>query len=280
MNMKRASILISALIVSWPAFALAGDEPSRDGGADAGQPDAMEILRQADEACKAVNAVSYKAEFFGEGNLADQLTRITGTVKAGERRQSLLGRLLGKCSESYRIRIEGKATKPGSREEWCFTVASDGKRVYRISMNNKEFISGSLPKAKSLLAKSGRPPLFMLEYLHDTPFSDELNGKSARYEGTRDVGGVECHVIYVVYANDMESRWYFGTEDSLPRRVDRIVSEGSSMGSFTLEVSNLDTKPELSPCDFCLECPKGFDSKECEPWRRKAKVPQKKKPSN
>ncbi|MBN2562941.1 MAG: TlpA family protein disulfide reductase [Phycisphaerae bacterium] len=283
MNKRRITRLVMAVTMGLPAFAAATKAPGQDKEdqsrtpSHAGQPDAMEILRRADQATLAVKAVSYEAEFYGEGDLAQRTVRMTGTVKAAERRRSLLGRLLGSSSGAWRMRIEASVKTPGLDSEEVLKIATNGKRIYRIDEARKVFTYGSIPDAQGLLGRDGRPPLFMIEYLHQTPFSDEIHGKVARYEGVQEIGGVPCHVIYVVYAapGAMESRWYFGTEDYLPRRVDRIYSteRHGRDGAYVLTLATVNTAPVFNEDDFRLECPKGFAKKQYKTQEKKFEPP-------
>lgn len=261
MSKQRIVSFASALVMMLFGPVVAQPQSQKvEGARDQGDaPDVREILLHADQATKALRAVSYKSEFYGAGDLADQLSRVTGTVKTERRKSSLLGRITGD-SPKLMLFIDAVERKPGADKTSSIKVATDGARVYRIDAERQCFTVGNVPGAEGLLGPVNR--LLMLEYLHPTPFSDELNGKSAKYEGRKKIGGVDCYVVYVIYANGYESRWYFGTEDFLPRRVDRIGlkdrPDGKLKGDTVLVVTDLDTSPTLSRDDFKLECPKGF----------------------
>lgn len=61
------------------------------------------------------------------------------------------------------------------------------------------------------------------------------------------VGGVACQLVYVAYADRRgEARWYIGTHDFLPRRVDRILATGARV----LEITRLDISAELDTAIF------------------------------
>jgi peroxiredoxin len=254
------------MILWLPAFALAGTDPVQNQGDRSSPPDAKEILKKADEATKAVKAVSYDFDFRGQGDLADSFSRISGTVKAKHCRRNLLGRLLGISAGTPNIRVEARLQTPSSEKERAYTLATNGKRVYMIDEESCFFTYGDMPQAAPLLVRVRQ--LFMREFLHPTPFSDELNGRSAEYQGLQRPGNVECHVIYVVYANGSESRWFFGTQDYLPRRVDRIDKRWTGNAATVLTLTNLDTAPDLKNEDFLLSCPSGFNKRGFEGnWR-------------
>lgn len=212
----------------------------------ADEPDPREILRKADEATRALRAVSYQAEFFGQGQFKEDTPRIAGTVQLEE--ASGEGR--------FRARVEGRFTAPASGQTSEFLLIINGERVGLADKGEREFVVGQLPAAAALISQKGL--LVMQEYVHPTPFEDELNGRSAKYEGTKTVGDVECDVIFVVYADGTNtSRWYFDRKDHLPRRVDRgQMSEPDS--ARVLIVTRLDTRPDFKPDAFEVKAPEGF----------------------
>lgn len=246
---QRISILAFGLILGGVAPAVAED------------PDVTEILTKADEATKALDEVTYDGKYFGEGppEVVAQMGRVEAHVKAKEPKRGILSGLFGGSQDP--IHVEGVVHLPGSDEGLPFTIACDGKHVYRIEPSAKVFFEGELPKAEQMLRRA--MPVYMREFLHPTPFSDELKG-TAKYEGTKEIGGVPCDVVYVVYENKSESRWCFGQKDSLPRRVERIFEEGGVKGATVQEVHNLNPKPRLTPADFRLSAPKGFETREFE----------------
>ncbi len=268
MILKTVWSLIPALVLIVAPLARADDGGEPEPAAASDQVDVAALLLKADAAAMAVTAVSYDAEFFGEGNNAEKAPRITGTVLARLQRQSLLGRLTGRSDKPHLMRFDGLFTPPGSDEAVPFKIATDGKKVYRTDECDKTFVKGDLPGAAALLGRSGLHPLYMREFLHPTPFSDEINSKVARHEGYKTISGVDCHVVHVVYLNNSRSRWYFGKEDYLPRRVDRIIIRMTiknetklvDRNSWTsLVVKNLDTRPALEIDDFHLDCPEGYE---------------------
>lgn len=249
MNLRLIS-LTCILMVSSPLAARlrAGDEP-----------DIKAILTQVDKNTKALDAVSYTAEFFGEGDqsLVDRVGRVRGTVIAKKSKKSLMGSLFGTAGEM--ARYEGEVRLPGT-EDWIpFKISCDGRNVYRIDTAAETFTRGKLPDAEQLLRR-GRP-LLMFEFVHPTPFSDELNAIKTEYEGEKEIGGVACHVIYVHYKqNGLQARWYFSKDELLPRRVDRIVN-GNEKGATVLTIRDLDTRPKIDAGTFKLDVPEGYIEK-------------------
>ncbi|HKQ49221.1 MAG TPA: redoxin domain-containing protein [Phycisphaerae bacterium] len=243
------------------AFLMAGlTLPTRADDED--EPDVPAILKAVDSATKALTEVSYDAEFHAEGENAEQYPLVKGKVELREAKKGLIGSMFG--GGANLLHFKGKFQPPGSEEELQFESACDGKNVYAIDFAQEVFTQGKYPEASRILAPGLR--LYMQEYVHATPFSDEINAKSAKHESVKKVGDVECDVIYVVYSEGVEARWFFGKKDHLPRRVERMdfSEEGELKAALILVVKNLDTKPGLSDAAFRLDAPEGYKSKEFE----------------
>ena len=268
---RQCLLMLCVGLFGWPALVAMAEPPEKVVSAAGGEPDVMEILRKADAATKAVKAVSYEGEFYGVGILKQRMSQIRGKLKVKPGKRSLLGAVTGSGSRGQLLRFEGSVIEPGSTEETPLRVATDGKQVYLIDDKEKVFIHGDAAEAMDLLAAASA--LYMREYLFPTPFSDELEGKEARYEGTKEVGGVECDVVFIVYQNNSESRWYLGRKDHLPRRVDRIVTlkkgalgsagagsaEDAGENAYIISIKSLDTSPTFAPDEFRLKRPKGYE---------------------
>jgi len=251
-------------VVALFAAASWADEPKNDLARTVQDepPDAMTILRKADAATRAVGTVSYEGEYAGLGEMGEKSPSVRGRVVAAPGKKSLLGLLIGRSDGTDCIYCEGEIVTPGSPETIPFKIATDGRRAYRVCAKEQSYSLGDLPGASKLINPA--ITLYMREYLYPTPFSDEINAKVQRYEGTREVGGVDCYVIYIVYANDTLSRWYFGKKDHLPRRVDRILKSGEQEIGYFLEVHDLKINPVVDSHLFELNAPEGFTRKPFE----------------
>ena len=100
----------------------------------------------------------------------------------------------------------------------------------------------------------------MLEFIHPTPFSDEINADRAELMGTQEIAGVECYEIEVTYAGGQgQSTWFFSTEDFLPRRRVRIFSGPQGEGAIEITISDLVVDPKTEPAAFEFELPEGYE---------------------
>ncbi len=262
---------------AWAALLASLALPCRAFGGE--EPDPLEILRKADAATLAVASAAYNARHYGTGDL-EQRPRAAGAVKVRQGRRGLLGALTGSAkSPHHSLRVTGEWTEPRAAFARKFDVATDGCHCIALFHDDKKYQSADWDKGGDRLMRSGSA-LFMLEYMHPTPFNDEIVGLSRTYEGRQDVGGEECHVIYVRYLNDSESRWYFSVNDYLPRRVDRIVNAAGKIdGAITLEISDLKVDCPFELSDFRPRPPAGYQHvpyelpRELEPIKPGTKAP-------
>jgi len=98
----------------------------------------------------------------------------------------------------------------------------------------------------------------MNEYFVPHPFADEIASPSIVSEGSSTVGDIECSTYLVTYPSGQQARWSFGTQDNLPRRVERMMTdrEGNEL-SIVLEVFDLDVSPDISETTFTFNPPDG-----------------------
>jgi peroxiredoxin len=102
----------------------------------------------------------------------------------------------------------------------------------------------------------------MIEFVHPTPFQDEINAMTAVHEGRTTIDGVLCDVIYVEYQQEgQKARWYFGVEDHLPRQVERLGEVDGRPGAAVLTLRNLEAGGAPSDALFTLAAPAGFEVK-------------------
>ena len=211
--------------------------------------EAVRILRRVDEAAKAVSGVRYKVTS-EPGGVA------TNFVAAAEGGGVMFG-WTGNQAERFAIKV--KTTQPGTGEPLEFTSGSDGETFFLVDHVAKKAYQDFDP---AVMGSSGQA-LFgvsMAEFVHPTPFSDEINADVAELQGTETVGGVECHRIHVVYSGGRgESTWYVGTEDYLPRRRIRHFSTPQGEGTLDMILTDLEIDPEVGPDAFAMKLPEGYE---------------------
>ena len=223
-------------------------------------PDLIQVLTEVDAATRAVSSVSYHAKIWTEGEIDLKQPRIEVSVKAQE----------GGGGRLPLFYIDGVVIKPDRAEGEPFTAIMNDKQAIMINPSDKTYSIGNLPQGMRLIREAFQSCV-MQEFVHPAPFSDELNATSRRYEGRQTITGIDCHVIFVVYRGGTESRWYFGINDNLPHRVDRISKVAGKSVARVLELSDLNTSPKFDADTFKIEIPEGF--KERQPKLRVTSSP-------
>jgi outer membrane lipoprotein-sorting protein len=212
--------------------------------------DPTEILKKADEASKAVNYVSYTATAKGTGADEKKTPKAEGQVW-----------LFGyKNNRPEKVRFEAKVTPPDGGPARNVIMGNDGDEYFVLDAEKKLAYVDIDP---AVTGSSGRMVgrLTMLEYVHETPFSDEINGKEKVLKGSEKVGSEECYHVHVKYDQEgQEADWYFSKKDFLPRRVDRkfISRDGGEPGGQQLIVTSLTVDPKSDKDPFKFELPEGY----------------------
>ncbi len=220
---------------------------------------ALKVLRAADEATKSVQAVSYTARHEGFGIRAMEDPVVVGSVTLAR----------NPAFEAYpaKVRYQGTAWNPTSTTPLVFASAFDGEKAYLINHDAKLFVSGD-GSGQGLRLLFVGDKMLMSEFASDEPFKDEMEAHVADLEGRAFVNGVLCNVVYVEYRDDPEtrkSRWYFGMEDNLPRRVERLTEANGRSGAVVLSLSDLRVLAEAEESLFRLEAPEGYETRRIEP---------------
>lgn len=212
---------------------------------------AVEILKKADEATKKVKAVEYDAKVAPTGAWVGTRGEAWGhVVLAGEF-------VAGGGTTKHVTQMEFK--RSGSEEVQKFTVGWDNETFYLIDPAEKTVYEDIDP---AVVGQRGRLLgfLWMLEYVHETPFSDELNGSEIEFKGTTEVEGEDCYQIRVKYSTTEQwATWFFSTKDYLPRRVLREFPQADGqVAGRDLILSNVAADPKLDKDAFAAKVPAGF----------------------
>ncbi len=242
--MKRIIIFpICVLALALPALAETGTETATN-------PDPIEILKKVDAAAKAVNGVWFKAAVKVSGIATSRMSDAEGEVV-------MIG-WNGNIPEKFYSRV--KTTQPGSEEPMELEGGGDGDSFFLVDHAAKKGYEDMDP---GVMGSSGNAlrALSMIEFVHATPFSDEINADKAEIVGSETVGGVECYQIHVVYAGGQgESTWSFSKEDYLPRRrVRHFTIPDQGEGTIEITVTDLQVDPKVEPARFKMKLPAGYE---------------------
>ena len=149
---------------------------------------------------------------------------------------------------------------PDSTETRRVTSGGDGEMFYVTDHQAKKAYEDIDPAVVGSFGRLLRPAL-MIEFLHDTPFTDEINGRSREFKGSKVINGVDCYQIHVVYTREdaPPSTWCFGKKDFLPRqRIDEFTLQNGEKFTQTRTLANLVADPKLDPDTFKLKLPEGY----------------------
>lgn len=225
------------------------------------------VLLEAVDAARELHALSADAELSGAGKGMFQAYIPTGkgTIRLVRQAEPVDGR-------SWFTRFDGTYIhKKGDPEqqvtalrtpELLVWVDHEKKSVEERSYTDRRARSGSI------IDLFGLPELTEPE-----PFSRELReATSWKKLDQAQADGVTCDVIEIRY--DMSksskkkaggtlirtpaSKWYFGVEDHLPRRVERITDEGMLAFTIVLDLKNVKVNPEITPESLAIETPEGY----------------------
>lgn len=230
----------SLLKLSWAALLLAVAAP-----ASADDVDVMKILKDVDATTKNVKAVSYKAEAWVQDPAGKRMRPIKAAVKLQARERS---------EEPPMFAVEGEAND--GDEAMKFQAVYNGKDLMIVDSEIKKVKIMKMDEAEQETGPFQM--VWMREFTHPTPFTDEINADKQTYEGKKSINGVECHVILVKYKGmPQEARWFFGVEDKLPHRVERMM-EGRP-GAQVMELADVKTVDSFDEKTFAVKAPEGYE---------------------
>lgn len=282
--MKRAMVLLLGLtLVSATLWADDKKGSEKKGGQ---LTDPVKILKKVDAACKSVKAVKYDVtcETTGETKVQEGKVKAKvqgGKVKANVREGKVKAKVQeGKVKAKARTKklqasvtvvgfadgrpekslIEVTTAMPGSKEGCRITGGTDGETFFVIDHHAKKAYEDIDPQVIGSF-KQALGAGMMIEFVHPTPFSDEINGKVKEFRGSKRINGEDCYEVYVVYATELPqaATWYFSKNDFLPRgRIDEFTTpDGQKLGQKKM-ISNLIVEPMLDQGAFTLKLPKGY----------------------
>ncbi|MCP3962961.1 MAG: PQQ-binding-like beta-propeller repeat protein [bacterium] len=235
-----------------PAEAEPAEAEPAEQMAEAGEKDseAVAILKKVDAAVKAVKGIRFEG-----------YTKPTG-VALNFRSPAEGGGVMygwnGQGPETFYGHV--KTTRQGSGEPLELTGGSDSETYFLIDHGAKKAYEDMDP---GVMGTSGQAlaSLGMREFVHPTPFDDEINAQSVELQGKEEVAGVECYKIHVDYGRGGQmSTWFFSTEDMLPRRrVQHFAIPDQGEGSFEITLTKLEVDPEVTPETYRMKLPEGYE---------------------
>ena len=219
--------------------------------------DAIEILEKVDKATKAVRAVEYTGRLEGKAAAESRTLLVEGTVLLSGWVETSKEPLRG-VPKRYRCDIA--TTDPHSGKTRRLTIGADGESFYLIDHDARKVFTGPTP---DVLGSISRPAvaLWLREFIHPEPFSDEINGDDQMLTGSKRIGDEDCHEIHIIYENAIgEAFWWFSKRDFLPRGVQRVMNTPAGERAIQQwQITNLVADPKLGEDAFKLVIPDGYE---------------------
>ena len=221
---------------------------------DAEAPTAAGVVNSAVAAMRDISAVSYSVRLAASGAIENQAPTIEGDILLEARPGADI---------PLAFRGQGTITAPGSDEAQKFFSSFDGDQAYGVSYEDDTLYTGDIG-AGGLDLLTGTLELIIDAFVVPEPLQQERAAFESTLLEQAEVDGVACHVVQFQYAETPESgvsRWFFGVEDSLPRRVQRVLAIPAGEATITYELSSIDTSPEMGEAPFAIDAPEGFETK-------------------
>jgi thiol-disulfide isomerase/thioredoxin len=218
------------------------------------QPSARQVLLEADKACLEVKSISYD---FDQEHFEDSkwIPVARGTVYQARADVPAAGYVSGKYF------VSGSISHAGRPEEFAYSyngvvfriVDADSKAVLVLNSPTSYVVGQIVGMDKGVLGIPAFSSPDPFKSVIDT--ADKLD-----YEGTSDIDSVSCHIIAVTRTLNAGGRkitstfrWYIGTKDYLPRRIQTTASR------FTAR--NLKINQTVEESKFVVKVPQGYAEK-------------------
>lgn len=229
--------LIALIALLLPAIALAQDDPEQ-------------ILKDASAAIADAPGISMSMTLKGEGNsamIAKTLPTLTGRA------------ILGTHPDHGRsIHMVGEFRPREDAESIAFDIVRTNDRF--IWTDHEKQTVNIRPSSVNIRQ---RPSVFnymtMTTFLEETPLQSVLDdAESIELEARQTIADTLCHVVLVTFPQATgrsdrtygQQRWFIGTNDNLPRRIEQITDAGLVKASIITEFPRAEiVNPEPSDLD-------------------------------
>jgi len=236
---------------------------------------AQEILHRAAEKLKESPHLRATVSIHGEGSEMFQ-----NMIPKGQ--ASLLLRQVSTDEDKteWHVRITGESTTGSPREPDPVKIDYIQTPKSLRWIDDKQQTLFDLPPARAMSAKStvysAARLLVPTELIQPEPFKAEFDAEELAVLDNAEVNGVECQVIEVTYpkqttrpgrgARPYQSvKLFFGKDDSLIRRIERIAGAEMYKMVTVLEFADWKVDPELGDDAFEMEAPEGYKLSQSRP---------------
>lgn len=218
------------------------------------------IVERARDRIRRAQYVRFDAHMFGTGAMAGYTTEARGQVQ--------LRRAVASASNPWLFRVtattEGKSGAPATNYEMAM-LANSREWVNHDERSVNETLKMA-PGGKWLTVPNS---LWPTEVFDRAPYSRVMRNATYTQEPGQEINGVECEVVLVenkpVRGAASRGRWYFGREDSFPRRFERLVTLEGIESQIVMEFTNVvvedSVPPDVTEATLRVIVPEGYTEK-------------------
>lgn len=227
------------------------------GAAHATPEEARQRLERAAQAVQELKSLRYTVAAKSDGPFGPFMPQIQAQVvmlrgEPGENGEPAL----------WQVLTSGEANLPDKDEPAPFTILTNGKTKQWIDHKAKTVNQSPISMARGSEELSYGDPISIPEFIEPAPFKVQIGAPTMSLEGTEDVGGVPCEIVFVDFGDqNPKERWALATRDGLPRRVERITDRGGLKDTTVVTLTNVQTNPPLAPNAFTIALPEGYTDK-------------------
>jgi len=252
---------VASITLAFTAIAATPAASAQGAAQDSGD----NIVLEAAQAAKKLTSFKAKFTLSGAGGLKDYVPTSNGTLRLAKLDEPIEGL-------SWITRIDADYTHTKNADEQRVTAMRTPELFVFVDHESKMVQEQARTDGRSQFSSAinltGVP-----ELTGASPYERELReALSWNALGREAINGVLCDVVEIQY--DMEknksgakagntsrtpaAKWYFGVEDRLPRRIERITDEGLISFSIILELTGIEANPGIDPASLEIETPEGY----------------------
>ncbi len=202
---------------------------------------AVDILQKANIALGQLSELSYNYQYEGWGKL--------------------YGRFEGKVNISkvngMQVLVQLNTLRKNNSIKRKEIIYTNNRDLKLLDLTDKVYKYGTSTGGGAHLMSYAWYAVFR-ESLMPNPFAQAMQDQSLKYEGTKEVAGISCHVISTQspYQGDREY-WFLGQKNYLIYGQRKENKTPGIEGGFLFKMSSLETNPSFSQSDFEIEVPEG-----------------------
>lgn len=241
-NMNTPSVLLAFFVATCAAPAFAQDEaPATEQPAaaesDSEHAQAQALLQQCAQAIRNAKSMSFKIRTYGTDSMESMSAKIDAEVW-----------MLRDQSGLWLMRAKG-AGQGRSGDEQTFDVGWRKDTIEFLDFKEKKVTERRTREVRGgayQIATGAR----VADLVSNNPYQSVFAAEKLELQDRQSIDGVDCDVILATTAAKRSKvRWYFGVEDHLPRKVEKIVDGEKISGMMVSELR-----------DFVAQTDSAFDA--------------------